>query len=81
MLGVNVRDRPSDALALAAALGIDYPSVTDPDNAIQGALAAPPVLPITWLVHADGAPERVTDPLVFRSPDEVRLAIRRALNS
>ena len=81
VLGVNVRDQPSDALALAAAVGVRYPSVTDPNNAIQAALNAPPALPSNWIVHPDGSAERITDPLVFHTPDQVRNALKWALRA
>ena len=81
VLGVNVRDRPADALALAADLTMGYPSVTDPDNAVAAAVGAPPVLPSTWIVHPDGTIERITDPLVFHTPEQVAAAVRTALDT
>ncbi|MBW0105516.1 TlpA disulfide reductase family protein [Pseudonocardia sp. KRD291] len=80
VLGVNVRDQPSAALALAAQLGVRYPSVADPDNTLQATLAAPPVLPSSWLVRPDGTVMRITDPLVFRNPEQIAAAIERALD-
>jgi thiol-disulfide isomerase/thioredoxin len=79
VLGVVVRDRPADALALADELGPGYPSVVDPDNSVQAALNAPPVLPTSWIVRQDGSVVRVTDPLVFRDSDQVAAAVRSAL--
>jgi thiol-disulfide isomerase/thioredoxin len=79
VLGVNVRDQPAAALGLAAELAMAYPSVTDPDNALQAALAAPPVLPSNWVLRPDGSVVRIIDPLVFRSPDQVAAAVRTAL--
>ena len=80
VLGVVVRDRPADALALADELDPRYPSVIDPDNAVQAALGAPPVLPTSWIVRPDGSVVRVTDPLVFRDPAQVAAAVRGALD-
>jgi thiol-disulfide isomerase/thioredoxin len=77
VLGVDVRDQPASALGLLADLGVRYPSVTDPDGAVQHALRAPPVLPVSYLVRPDGSVYRITRPLVFSSPDQVRAAVVR----
>ncbi|QJY47816.1 hypothetical protein [Pseudonocardia broussonetiae] len=53
--------------------------MTDPDHTLQAALGAPPVLPSNWLVHPDGTIERITDPLVFHTPQQVTAAVRAAL--
>lgn len=79
VLGVNVRDQPAAALALATQLAMAYPSVTDPDNALQAALAGPPVLPSNWVLRPDGSVVRIADPLVFRSPGQVAAAVQTAL--
>ncbi|WP_240157171.1 TlpA family protein disulfide reductase [Pseudonocardia broussonetiae] len=79
VLGVVVRDRPADALAMADELDPRYPSVIDPDNAVQAALGAPPVLPTNWVIRPDGSVVRVTDPLVFRDPAQVAAAVEAAL--
>ncbi|MBW0126071.1 TlpA family protein disulfide reductase, partial [Pseudonocardia oceani] len=79
VLGVNVRDQPAAALGLAAELAMAYPSVTDPDNTLQAALAGPPVLPSNWVLRPDGSVVRIIDPLVFRSPDQVAAAVQTAL--
>ncbi|MBW0114127.1 TlpA family protein disulfide reductase [Pseudonocardia sp. KRD-169] len=79
VVGVVVRDRPADALAMADELDPLYPSVLDPDNAVQAALGAPPVLPTNWVVRPDGSAVRVTDPLVFRDPAQVAAAVEAAL--
>lgn len=77
VLGVNIVDRASSALELAADLGVEYPSVYDPSGAIQRALRAPPVLPVNYLVTPDGTVQRITDPPVFTDPDEVHDAVVR----
>jgi thiol-disulfide isomerase/thioredoxin len=77
VLGVNVRDQPASALGLLADLGVHYPSVTDPEGAVQHALRAPPVLPVSYLVRPDGSVYRIVQPLVFSSPDQVRAAVVR----
>lgn len=79
VLGVNVRDEPAGAQALAARLAMRYPSLTDPDNTLQAALGAPPVLPSSWLLRPDGTVIRIIDPLVFRSPQQVTAAVAAAL--
>lgn len=43
-------------------------------RAIAAVLAAPPVLRSNWNGHPDGRVDQVTNPLVFRTPDEVRRA-------
>ena len=79
VLGVDVQDDPSAALGLMTDLGVHYPSVYDPDRAVQHALAVPPVLPVSYLVSPDGSARRITQPLVFSSQDQVRAAITRQL--
>lgn len=81
VLGVNVFDRASAALEVAAELGVDYPSVYDPDEVVKRVLRVPPVLPVTYLVHPDGAVERISDPPVFRTVAEVSAAVQERLGS
>jgi thiol-disulfide isomerase/thioredoxin len=81
VLGVDVQDDPAAALGLLADLGVHYPSVTDPDHTLQHALAVPPVLPVSYLLRPDGTVRRITDPLVFNSPDQVRVAVASDLVS
>jgi thiol-disulfide isomerase/thioredoxin len=75
VLGVQVQDKPANGRQLMADLHIVYPSATDPDGLALRALQAPPVLPASYLVRADGSTVRITDPLVFRSADAVRRAV------
>jgi thiol-disulfide isomerase/thioredoxin len=77
VLGVNVQDDPRAALRLLTELGVTLPSVTDPDDALRRTLAAPPALPVSYLVHLDGRVERVEPPIPFRSADEVAAAVER----
>ncbi|MPZ66018.1 MAG: redoxin family protein [Pseudonocardiaceae bacterium] len=79
VIGIDVQDRPADALTLLADLGVRYPSVTDPQGALQRALQTPPILPVSYVLHPDGSVEMVTPPRVFRTPDEVRQAVDRHL--
>ncbi len=80
VVGINVQDRPEDALALLADLGAHYPSVTDPEGALQSALRPPQVLPISYLVRPDGSVQQVNPPAPFESPDEVRRTVERYLD-
>lgn len=79
VLGINVLDRTSSALEMVAELGVDYPSVYDPAEAVQRALAVPPLLPVNYLVKPDGTVERITDPLIFNNPEQVHTAVQRHL--
>lgn len=75
LIGINVQDRPSDALQLLTALGAHYPSVTDPDAALLAALRSPPVLPTSFVLYPDGTLTMINPPRVFRSPDEIRTVL------
>jgi thiol-disulfide isomerase/thioredoxin len=77
VIGVDVQDDPRSALALLRELGVTLPSVTDPDDALRGALAVPPALPISYVVRADGTVARVDPPTPFTSADEVAAAVER----
>lgn len=77
VVGVNVREPASSALEFMASVGVHYPSVHDRGRTVQKALRVPPVVPLNYLVLPDGSVERITQPLVFRSPDEIAAAVRR----
>ncbi len=79
VLGVEVQRLPEGGLDLLARLGVHFPSVSDPDGVLQAALRSPPVLPLTYLVSADGRVQQVNPPEVFRSPTQVRAAVVRHL--
>lgn len=79
VLGVDILDRASSALELAADLGVEYPSVYDSTGAVHRALRVPPVLPVNYLVTPDGSVQRITDPPVFTDPDQVHDAVVRHL--
>ncbi|AII11238.1 TlpA family protein disulfide reductase [Rhodococcus opacus] len=74
VVGVNVQDDPLAAVELLTELGAGYPSFGDAD-AVQKALGAPPVLPLSFLVQADGSVDRITDPAVFESSSQIRSAV------
>ena len=75
VVGLNVEDKPAAASALFAELGARYPSFIDDTAATRAALAAPPVLPVTYLLRADGSLSRITQPAVFDDPDQIRAAV------
>jgi thiol-disulfide isomerase/thioredoxin len=77
VIGINVQDRPDAALDLLAELSARYPSVTDPDGALQRALAGPRVLPLSFIVGPDGSTQLIP-PMVFRSVQQVRQAVAAA---
>jgi thiol-disulfide isomerase/thioredoxin len=79
VLGVEVQGLPEGALDLLSALNVHYPSVSDPDGRLRAALNAPPVLPLTYLVSADGHVSQVNPPEVLRSPQQVRAVVARYL--
>jgi thiol-disulfide isomerase/thioredoxin len=79
VLGVEVQRLPEGALDLLSALNVHYPSVSDPDGRLRAALNAPPVLPLTYLVSADGQVSQVNPPQVLRSPQQVRAVVARYL--
>lgn len=77
VVGIDVRDDPRSALALLRELEVTLPSVTDPDGAVRQALAAPPALPVSFVVRADGSVTRVDPPTPFTSADAVAAAVER----
>ncbi|MCA1836163.1 MAG: TlpA family protein disulfide reductase [Actinobacteria bacterium] len=81
VLGVEVQQLPAAALDELATLNVHYPSVSDPDGRLRAALHAPPVIPLTYLVSADGTVNQVNPPEVMRSPEQVRAVVARYLGS
>jgi thiol-disulfide isomerase/thioredoxin len=81
VLGVQVDGSPQAGLALLAALRVRLPSVSDPDGVLRAALSAPAVLPLTYVVAADGSVRMVNPPVVFRSADEVRAVVDQYLGA
>jgi hypothetical protein len=57
---------------------IGYPSFTNADE-VAGALAAPPLLPLSYLVGTDGSARRLQDVLVFRDVAQVKESVAAAL--
>ncbi|MDZ4265893.1 MAG: redoxin family protein, partial [Mycobacterium sp.] len=74
VIGLNVQDKPASAAALLTDLGVGYPSFESAD-AIARALAAPPLLPLSYVIGADGTARRVTTVAVFRDESQIRDAV------
>ena len=75
VIGINVRDRPAPAAAFVRDLKIGYPSLTDAE-AVAGALGAPQLLPLSYLVDTDGSVRRL--PMtVFRGVEEVAATVAK----
>ncbi|MGH3939596.1 MAG: TlpA family protein disulfide reductase [Pseudonocardiaceae bacterium] len=79
VLGVEVQRLPEGALDMLATLDVHYPSVSDPEGKLQAALAAPQVLPLSFLVSADGRVSQVNPPEVLRTAEQVRQVVQRYL--
>lgn len=79
VLGVEVQRLPEGALDMLAALDVHYPSVSDPEGRLRAALAAPQVLPLSFVVSADGRVSQVNPPVVLRSSEQVRAVVRHYL--
>ncbi|MGB8201046.1 MAG: TlpA disulfide reductase family protein, partial [Pseudonocardiaceae bacterium] len=79
VLGVEVQGMPEGALDLLAALNVHYPSVSDSDGRLRAAVSAPPVLPLSYVVSADGWVSQVNPPEVLRTPEQVRAVVARYL--
>ncbi|MDJ0418895.1 TlpA family protein disulfide reductase [Rhodococcus opacus] len=76
VVGIDVEDSSTAALALLTELGAHYPSFGDTDAAaLRGALAAPPVLPLSFLLRPDGSIARITTPATFDDPAQIHRAV------
>lgn len=75
VVGLAVQSRQADALELLAALDVRLPTLFDENGAAERALRVPKALPASYLIGADGSVTKVSEPLVFRSADEVRQAV------
>lgn len=78
VVGINVQDDPAAALGFLTEVGAHYPSFQD-SGAVQKALSAPPVLPLSFLVQQDGSVERITTPAVFGTSAEIRTAVSEVI--
>ena len=77
VVGIDIKDRATDALRLMIESEAHYPSVVDVDGKLQRALNVPPVIPLTYMLYPDGSVRRI--PAVFESADQVADAVRRYL--
>jgi thiol-disulfide isomerase/thioredoxin len=76
VLPVMVQSREGDGLEMLAKLGVKLPSVFDERDELRRQLKAPQSLPSSFVVSPDGTARMVTDPLVFKSPEQVGEAVR-----
>jgi thiol-disulfide isomerase/thioredoxin len=76
VIAVQVQSGEADGLELLAKLGVHLPSLIDEPDALRKALKAPPTLPASFVVRAEGTVIQVTAPLVFSAPEQVREAVR-----
>ncbi|MGH3671420.1 MAG: TlpA family protein disulfide reductase [Pseudonocardiaceae bacterium] len=81
VLGVEAQQIPEGALDLLATLDVHYPSVSDPEGKLRAVLSAPPVLPLSYVVSADGRIHQVNPPEVLRTPEQVRAVVARYLGT
>jgi thiol-disulfide isomerase/thioredoxin len=77
VLEVDERDLPGAALAVLADLQVKLPVLADPAAALTAALHGPPGLPVSYLLHADGAVTPVRPMVPFASADAVADAVAR----
>jgi thiol-disulfide isomerase/thioredoxin len=77
VVGVDAADRATTALGLLESLGARYPSVSDPQQVVGPKVGAPPILPASVLVRADGSVVDIP-PQVLRTPEQVRAAVDAA---
>ena len=78
---VTVHSDPDENRALSRLrdLDIHLPGVHDPNGKVRALLGAPPVLPISVLVRADGSIAKVLVQRPFESADEVAAAVAQGL--
>jgi len=76
VIPVQVMSGESDGLELLTKLGVHLPSLYDGSDALRKVLKAPPNLPASFVVQANGSVIQVTSPLTFSTPDQVREAVK-----
>jgi thiol-disulfide isomerase/thioredoxin len=74
VLGVNVDTDTDTALRLMAELGVVFPSFGVSD-ALRDALDGPPVLPLSFVLHADGTVTPVRPLSAFHDVEQVHNAV------
>jgi thiol-disulfide isomerase/thioredoxin len=83
VLEVQVASSAADGLSLLTSLGVHLPSVFDgegPTGPVRTALKAPPTLPASYLVTADGQVRFISNPRVFDNTGQVRAAVEDGLH-
>lgn len=81
VVGIDVEDSSTAALTLLTELGAHYPSFGDTDAAaLRAALAAPPVLPMSFLLRPDGSIHRITTPAIFDDPTQIHRAVSELMS-
>lgn len=78
VVGLVVQSAEGDALRLLDELDVRLPTVLDRDGTASKALRLPVGLPATYLVDAEGTVRLVDEPRLFRTVEEIRLAVGRA---
>lgn len=81
VLGVQVQSAAGDGLQLLAYLGVHLPAVYDANDAVSRALHLPLALPASYVVSPDGQVRPVNPPVVFATPDEVRVTVHKYLGA
>ncbi|HEY8372700.1 MAG TPA: TlpA disulfide reductase family protein [Pseudonocardiaceae bacterium] len=79
VVALQVQSSQEDGLRLLDALDVRLLAVHDTDDRVRGALGTAPVLPLSYLVTADGRIRPVEPPVPFRSSEQVREAVTRLL--
>jgi thiol-disulfide isomerase/thioredoxin len=80
VVGIDIEDTDTAALALLTELRAHYPSFAGVDSgAVRAALTAPPVLPLSFLLYPDGSAERILSPATFDDPAQVHAAVTEKL--
>ncbi|MGB3773138.1 MAG: TlpA disulfide reductase family protein [Rhodococcus sp. (in: high G+C Gram-positive bacteria)] len=78
VLTVHSDPQQGNALARLSDYGVRLPGVQDASSSVAAAIGAPPVLPVTVMIGADGSVSQVL-PQPFRSVDEIAAAVDRYL--
>lgn len=77
VVGLAVQSTEAGALELLDSIDVRLPTVLDRDGAAAKALRLPAGLPASYLVGADGTVTLIENPRLFRSVEQIRLAVGR----
>lgn len=78
VLTVHSDPNETEALGRLVAYDVSLPGVQDPSGRVRAAVSAPPVLPVSVLLRADGTVAKVL-PQPFHSVDEIADAVNEHL--